>query len=181
MASLFFDVLCWWCWLACTVPAATCWTCLTTCCWAGLTAAFYACSAPWCILHLAAYRHEHHLVRMMFWVPLPVAAPAAPSRPASPLAEQQQPVADASAEADAPAATTTTDISSPLRGKAGTKPTRAAPTRSDDGQGLQDTAALLQAPPLPLPSCLHRPLLLLCLRPLMSSPLVSCSSHTRQL
>jgi hypothetical protein len=141
------------------VPAATCWTCLTTCCWAGLTATCYAFSAPWCILHLVAYCYEHHLVLSRVFLP----APAAPSRPASPLAEQQ--LAELEDAASAAIATTASpDISSPVRGKAGTKPNRAAPTCSDDGQGLQDTAAA--SPPLPLPSCLPCSLLLLSLRPL---------------
>jgi hypothetical protein len=70
----------------------------------------------------------------------------APSRPASPLGEPQQPEL-AMAESDAPAATT--DNSSPVRGKAGTKPTRVVPTRSDDGQGLQDTAAAAGPSPAP--------------------------------
>uniref|UniRef100_A0A383WPD3 Uncharacterized protein n=1 Tax=Tetradesmus obliquus TaxID=3088 RepID=A0A383WPD3_TETOB len=38
-------------------------------------------------------------------------------------------------------ATATTDNSSPVRGKAGTKATRVVPTHSDDGLGMQDTAA----------------------------------------
>ncbi|WIA33669.1 hypothetical protein OEZ86_006789 [Tetradesmus obliquus] len=42
---------------------------------------------------------------------------------------------------DTATAATTTDNSSPVRSKAGTKATRAAPTHSDDGLGMQDTAA----------------------------------------
>ncbi|WIA13514.1 hypothetical protein OEZ85_007087 [Tetradesmus obliquus] len=72
-------------------------------------------------------------------VPFKFPSPAAASQPTSPPAgPQQQP----EAEGDAPAtANTTADNSSPIRSKAGTKATRAAPTRSDDGHALQDTAA----------------------------------------
>jgi hypothetical protein len=155
--GLCLDILYYWCWLACTMPAACCWACLTTCCWVGVTVFCYSLSFPWCILHvaksilhlaMAAYCHKHRLSLSPQSQPMPPyqqgeeTTAAAPSRPASPLAEQQHPERP---EADAPAATTATDSSSPVRGKAGTKPTRAAPTRSDDGQGLQDTAAAAAA------------------------------------
>lgn len=59
----------------------------------------------------------------------------------APLAAAPTRISDGKGLQDTATATTTTDNSSPVRSKAGTKATRAAPTHSDDGLGMQDTAA----------------------------------------
>lgn len=95
---LFFKALFYWSWMVCTAPGAACWAFCTTCCYLGLAAtccAYYY--AAWVILHLAVYCCQRVLRLLLSLVPLP--APAAASRAASPPAGLQQ---------KAPATTTTT-------------------------------------------------------------------------
>jgi hypothetical protein len=123
-----FDVLVYWSWLACTMPATFCWSIMATCFWVTLATSYYVMCVPWCILHLAFYIPRQQATLSFGSRPLKRSNPlpaahslagndttphaAAPSLPAALVAVQQQ-----HDEIDAVATTTSTDNSSPTKAK----------------------------------------------------------------
>jgi hypothetical protein len=158
-SKVVLDVLVFWTWLA-TLPATFCWNCIVACLWASLATTYYTMKFSWCILHLAFSLPQHSLApasgsRPIKRPSLPAApslmannTPTAddPSLPADPVAVQQQ--HHINDETDVPAATTNNDTNSHTKLKAGAIASHAAPTPSDDRQGLQDTATAA-GPPTP--------------------------------
>jgi hypothetical protein len=152
-----FDLLVYWSWMACIMPATFCWNCLATCFWATVATSYYMC-VFWCILHLNEYFPKQQATlssgsRTLKKAPSLPAAPslagnditphaAAPSLTAAPVAVLQQ-----HDEADAVATTSNSDNSSPTKAKTWPIESHAGPTRSDDSQGQQDTAAAAPSPP----------------------------------
>jgi hypothetical protein len=156
--TIVLDVLVFWTWLA-TLPATVCWNYIVTCLWASLATTYYTMCVSWCILHLAFFMPKHSLApssgsRPIKRPSLPAApslmandTPTAddPSLPADPVAVQQQ-QHHINDKTDVPASTTNNDTNNPTKLKAEAIASHAAPTPSDDRQGLQDTATVARPP-----------------------------------